>query len=103
MLLFRLTLDYITEMCKWDFSRQMRTRVQYLTKMHPLRYYFTANHLNSGLLHRNVQLGLLQVNANVGLIFDQNAPNRLLFHGKSPKLRTASHKCAIGIAVDKCE
>ena len=67
------------------------------------RYFFTASHLNSGLLHINVQLGLPQINANVDLIFGQNAPNTLLFHGKSPKLWTASHKCAIGITIDKCD
>ena len=44
-------------------------RVQYLTKMHPIHYYFTANHLNFGLLHTNMQVGLQQINANEG-IFD---------------------------------
>ena len=67
-------------------------RVQYLTKIQPKRYFFTTKHRNSGLLHTNMQLGLQQVNANVGLILDQNARNTLLFHGKSPKLRTAKHK-----------
>ena len=80
----------------------MRLRVQYLTKMQPIRY-FTANHLNSGLPHTNVELGLQYINANEGRILDENAANTLLFHGKSSKLGTTSQKYAKEIIVDKCE
>ena len=77
--------------------------VSYLTKMHLTGYYFTANHPNFGLLHINLQLGLPLLNANEVQIFDQNAANTLLFHGKSSKLWTTSQKCAKGIIVDKCK
>ena len=81
----------------------MQMWVSYLTEMHLTRYNFTANHPNSGLLHINVQLELPYINAIEGAIFDENAANTSLFHSKSSKLWTTSHKCAIGITVAKCK
>ena len=51
-------LDYFTQMCNLDFSRQMRTRVQYLIKMHPMQNVIISSQMPQTLDYRFTQLGL---------------------------------------------